>query len=177
MRRWTTLLLILSITGVLPGQSKAKARPDLSGTWELEAGLSRFGPVPAPKRLTLTVKHKGDSLSWVQSGVSARGKAADDQAEYVIDGTTRPCEADKPKLAKCTAEWDKASPALRVRSDRHHVGAYSRTEMEWTLREGGQRLQIKLKKQGADFAYEQVWVFGRRPTAGSLDPPPRTGDR
>ena len=62
------LLLLSAAVALLATSVPAADRPDLSGSWALDAASSDFGPAPVPGGLVLTIRMQGASFDVTQTG-------------------------------------------------------------------------------------------------------------
>jgi hypothetical protein len=103
-----TALLLLAASAVL---AAAPARPNFSGTWELDQ--SRSHSIPPDMKQTMTVLHEGDRVTVETKIINAQGERVVKDA-YALDGkeaefaTPRPpnapADAPAPK-GKRTGRW------------------------------------------------------------------------
>jgi hypothetical protein len=70
----------------LIGLAVALAAADLSGTWKLNLGKSKFIGLPKPKDMTLVYTPLGNGWKFEANGTSADGKPVSQSFVYVKDG-------------------------------------------------------------------------------------------
>lgn len=103
-----TVLLLLAASAVL---ATAPARPNFSGTWELDQ--SRSHSIPPDMKQTMTVVHEGDRVTVETKIINAQGERVIKDA-YALDGKetefapprppNAPADAPAPK-GKRTGRW------------------------------------------------------------------------
>jgi hypothetical protein len=69
----TGMTLLGSAIAALPQVGFAQSDPWL-GTWKLNLAKSKYGPVPLPKSLTVTVQEEGQNHKVTAVGIDAEGK-------------------------------------------------------------------------------------------------------
>jgi hypothetical protein len=68
-----------------PAARAAAKAPDYSGTWELDASKSNFGPQPGPSRMVMKVRHTGTTLEIVADASTPLGEQRD-SVRYTLGG-------------------------------------------------------------------------------------------
>jgi hypothetical protein len=96
------ILLGSGAAAALP--QKSKARPNASGTWNLDLTKSEFGEVPKPKSAHLTVAIKGKRLSWTSDVVGADGNRVRTFFDGAMDGKEYPVR-NEPDAGAVSASY------------------------------------------------------------------------
>lgn len=97
--RLTGLALVL-VFGLLAQKAD---KPDLSGTWQLDLKLTRFGELPQPKNLVLQIEHREPEIQILTVTTTRTGdtretlKLTTDGARHEHSVQGQPCTA--------TAQW------------------------------------------------------------------------
>ena len=92
-RRATFILTGMTLLGLAiaawPQVSFAQSDPWL-GTWKLNLEKSKYGPVPLPKSLTVTIQEEGPNHKVTAIGIDAEGKATSNVFNFIYDGMPHP---------------------------------------------------------------------------------------
>jgi hypothetical protein len=73
----------------LPQVGFAQSDPWL-GTWKLNLAKSKYGPVPLPKSLTVTIQEEGQNHKVTAVGIDAEGKPISSVVTWIFDGMPHP---------------------------------------------------------------------------------------
>ena len=86
-------LLLLTIAGLLPAGTCAAEIVNLSGDWTLNVEKSKWGKVPKPVSVVVTVEHKEPAISYTGKIVQMDGEESRDFTfKGAIDGKAYPVE-------------------------------------------------------------------------------------
>ncbi len=137
MKRLALAILVF----VLPAIAQ-DAKPNFSGTWELQVAKSDFGPLPPPESVTNTVDHKEPKLKITSKSKTMEGDRTTN-LNYTTDGE------------ECTNEIQGGPAKSRTRwSDRELV-----TEMQLEIQ--GMKLQFKdrwsLSEDAKTWTIQRAW--------------------
>ncbi len=168
MRLKTTLactaLVLLAAAAVY-----AAARPNFSGTWELDQ--SRSHSVPPDIQQTMTVKHEGDSVSVETKVISKQGERVIKDA-YTLDGKetefapppppNAPPDAPAPK-GKRTGRWMENGKGFIVEEEvvnqtpkGPETTLFARKWMAWP--DGTMTIEIITERGGNAFSSKRLFV-------------------
>lgn len=89
MKSFTRFVFAIAAAGMLGGFAFAADAANLTGTWSLDVGQSKWRDKPAPKSVELIVDHKEPSIKWSGSVVDAQESATQFSFEGAIDGKER----------------------------------------------------------------------------------------
>jgi hypothetical protein len=83
----------------------AQAKPDFSGTWNLNIAASNFGPVPnKPEKATTTIENAEPNLRLTSDVTGPQGQRVT-KFKYTTDGV-EVTNVNGPVEMKSTAKWD-----------------------------------------------------------------------
>lgn len=136
--RLATVATALTLgAGAVAAQSKA---PDLSGTWEMDATRSDFGPSPKPAKMTLTITQTGATRMTI---VTASRTEMGDQSitsNYTIDGAPHQMPTRDNVAQTSTTRWDAGTFVVDAKMTQDTVSVGVRTR--FTLSPDGKLLTI-----------------------------------
>lgn len=135
-----TAALLAAAPAALHAQAAAAAKaPDYSGTWELDAAKSNFGPQPAPGRMTMTVHQAPNAVAIVVAAATPMGDQRD-STSYTIGGPAVRHEIPNVGPAMVSAAVD--SGRLVTRAVVQTQGVEVPVNSRWTLAPGGKVLTV-----------------------------------
>ena len=85
----TGMTLLGLAIAALPQVGFAQSDPWL-GTWKLNLEKSKYGPVPLPKSLTVTIQEEGPNHKVTAVGIDAEGKPTSNVFNFIYDGMPHP---------------------------------------------------------------------------------------
>ena len=142
------------------------AKPNFSGTWNLNVAKSDFGLLPGPTTRTDTIDHSDPSLKD-----SAKAQAPQGSQEVSVSITTDGKEAVNKQGNQdvtTTATWD--GDSLVINSKLQFQGADATMRSVWTLSPDGNTLMQNIHYAASIGETDQKLVFEKAPGAGSAAP-------
>jgi hypothetical protein len=138
MRSHTCRVFSVALLAAVFGLLQAQAKPNFSGTWNLNTGKSDFGPMPAPDTRTDRITHEDPELkdSYTQSGQMGEVTA---EIKYSTDGKETTSSVRGNEI-KCTARWD--GDELVIAGKTSFNGADVTLADRWSLSADGKTLTI-----------------------------------
>lgn len=135
------------------------AKPNFSGTWNLDAAQSDFGPAPPPDSLVAVIDHKEPNVKITITQRSSMGDVTNERT-FTTDGKeninkTRTMAGDAD--LKSTSKWD--GKKLLTASKMEMPGATVALNDSWELSADGKVLTIvrEIKTPQGDFATKTVY--------------------
>ena len=151
------LLLLLSVPN-----TAQDAKPDLSGTWNLDVAKSDFAGAPAPDSIVHVIEHKDPNLKITTTQKGQQGELTNtrnlttDGKESVNKMRTMAGEQD----VKSTTTWNGSKLANAFKLDIQ--GSPIDISETWELSEGGKVLSIARDIQTPQGPFHQVYVFKKQ---------------
>jgi hypothetical protein len=104
----TLLTICLALT--IGSGLAAQAKPNFSGTWNLDLAKSDFGPSPPPDSMVLVIEHKEPRIKVASTQKSQMGDSANER-NLTTDGKPNPntvrAGGEEQKVTS-TSKWDGA---------------------------------------------------------------------
>jgi hypothetical protein len=128
-------LLVLALPFAAPAQD---AKPNFSGTWELQVAQSDFGPLPGPESLTNVVDHREPKVKITSTAKTAEGDRVTELL-YTTDGEE--CSNQiRGSTAKSRTRWVERELVTEMQLELQ--GAKLQLKDRWSLSEDGQTWTI-----------------------------------
>jgi hypothetical protein len=152
------VLLALIFAGM--GCSHAD-RPDFSGSWQLDAAQSDFGPEPGPSQSTQIIEHNEPVLRVTADSEGFMGQNHV-ELEFVTDGSEKIQTVDgKPR--KTRTHWDEGVLVTEWGIDNPGPPRFEMVERR-SLSADGQTMTVKRQVRSNWADWEEKAVFVRRPS-------------
>lgn len=119
MNKVKQILSVLALVLFMPMPAWAQdARPDLSGTWNLDIAKSDFGPTPVPESMVQVIVHKEPAIK-VSSTIKSQGSVISNERNITTDGKENTYTLKGPageQAVKSTSTWsaNKLLTAMKV---------------------------------------------------------------
>jgi hypothetical protein len=125
------------------------ARPNFSGTWNIDVARSDFATLPLTKVYTLTIEHKEPHVN-----VGRDLGEQQDSSAFRTDGVETKVDSDCCGVMRTTGRWDGATMIRRLVSE-----AFTQVD-HWTLSADGKTLTIArdVRQDGGDFKIRMVFA-------------------
>lgn len=140
LKRTLTTFAALTVAATA---AHAQAKPDFSGTWEMNASKSDFGPLAgagqAPSKITMTVTQTTTTVKVVQAMSTAQGDV-NQTSDYTLDGKEATSNAADGQPQTIAATMD--GGVLVIRSKFSREGADITRTSRWTLAPDGKSLVV-----------------------------------
>ncbi len=107
MRLFRRVAAAAALAVAIAASADAQTRPNLSGTWVLQAAQSEFGQLPAPESRTDVIDHREPRLTITRTAV-AQGQESRLDLVYVVDGEPHRNTAGGAELVS-RLHWDGAA--------------------------------------------------------------------
>jgi hypothetical protein len=98
--------LALTAGSATVARAQAKAPVNFSGTWEMDAAKSQFGPLPPPSKMSLTITQTGATAMKVTTVSTTTEGDQSVTSEYTIDGTPRDMKTSDGQPQTSAVKWD-----------------------------------------------------------------------
>ncbi len=151
-------LLVLCAAMAVAAQ---ESRPNLSGTWNLDASRSDFGPMPPPDSIVLVVAHKDPALK-VTSTQKVEQATLTNERNLTTDGkpnTNKLRSLDGEQDVVSTSRWNGA--ALVTTFKMQSQGIALDMKDTWTLSADGKTLTVSrgiATPQGDELTIRMVYT-------------------
>jgi hypothetical protein len=151
------LMLLLAISAKAQG-----ARPDLSGTWNLDVAKSDFAGAPAPDSLIYVIEHKDPNLKITSTQKGQQGELTNtrnlttDGKESVNKMRTMAGEQD----VKSTTTWNGNKLANAFTLDIQ--GTAIEINETWEVAESGKVLTVGRDLKTPQGPFHQTYVFNKQ---------------
>lgn len=145
---------LLCVTAFLLGAALAQDRPDLNGTWQMDAAHSPTAD--RYKSQTLSINQKPDSIQIVNDAVEANGKEARQDLQCATDG--RDCKAKDVTMTF----W--YNGATLVSMEMRHGNSIV-IKRRFDVSEDGKTLKMQVSHISPPGLKEENYVFVRQQTA------------
>jgi hypothetical protein len=138
------------------------AKPDFSGTWNLDVAKSDFAGAPAPDSLIYVIEHKDPNLKITSTQKSPQGELTNtrtlttDGKESVNKMRTMAGEQD----VKSTTTWNGNKLANAFKLDIQ--GSAIDINETWELSDGGKVLSVARDINTPQGPFHQVYVFNKQ---------------
>lgn len=105
--------------------------PDLSGTWELDAAKSDFGPMQAPAKMTLTITQGGAAKMKIVTVTPGPNGDQSVATDYPVDGAPHDITTSDGAKQTSTTKWDGSTFVVDTKMERQgmNVGIVSRFDL------------------------------------------------
>jgi hypothetical protein len=150
--------LLLFALGIWSGCSQAE-RPDFSGSWELDAAQSDFGPEPGPAQSTQTIDHKEPVLRLQVDSQGFMGESHV-EFEFVTDGSEKVQQVEG-KSRKTRTYWEEAVLVTEWEIDNPAPPQFEMVERR-SLSPDGRTMTVRREVHSNWADWEQKAVFVRR---------------
>jgi hypothetical protein len=148
---------------LLPVSAKAQdAKPNFSGTWNLDVTKSDFAGAPAPDSIVHVIEHKDPNLKITSTQKSQQGELTNtrtlttDGKESVNKMRTMAGEQD----VKSTTTWNGNKLANAFKLDIQ--GSAIDINETWELSDGGKVLSVARDINTPQGPFHQVYVFNKQ---------------
>ena len=141
------------------GSATASDKPNLSGTWVLDAAKSDFGQMPPPDSRTDTIEHKEPSIKITVDQTGQMGEM-NFTMDLVTDGTTVSKWTAFGNEAHSTAHWE--GNTLVVKTDAKFQDDPVSFQVKYTLSPDGKTLNVQDHFSGPMGEGDAKLVFNRR---------------
>jgi hypothetical protein len=140
----TRRILIAFAVAILP--AAAWAKPNLSGTFKINAAKSNYGDFPAPEKYELKINHNDPNLQYTttRSGFQG-GEDLTYELKYTTDGKES-TNTIRNMEAKGTAKWD--GDVLVIESTRNTPNGEFKIAERWSVADDGKALVIETRFSG-----------------------------
>jgi hypothetical protein len=151
------LMLLLAVTTQAQG-----AKPDLSGTWNLDLAKSDFAGAPAPDSIVHVIEHKDPNLKITTTQKGQQGELTNtrnlttDGKESVNKMRTMAGEQD----VKSTTTWNGSKLANAFSLDIQ--GNAIDINETWELSDGGKVLTVARDIKTPQGPFHQTYVFNKQ---------------
>jgi hypothetical protein len=153
----TSAVVLLAL--ILAAGCSRPRHPDFSGSWELDAARSDFGPEPGPSQSTQVIEHKEPLL---RLKVDSRGFMGESHVEfeYVTDGSEK-VQTIEGKPRKMRTYWQEAVLVTEWQIDNPSPPQFEMVERR-SLSPDGQTMTVQRRVHSNWADWEQKAVFVRR---------------
>ena len=138
-------IALAAAIGALP--ANAEARPNISGTWKMNATVTESSA--GPTDVVFAIDHKEPNFKYTARGTGAAGPF-EESFEFSTDGSIVPVD---PRRLSVSGVWDRQSLVLRYRKDGKQLAT-----IEFRLSADGRRLT----RRGEIGARKIVEVYDRQ---------------
>ncbi len=137
----------------------AADKPNLSGSWKLNASKSDFGPMPgAPDKFERKIDHADPKIK-IATSQSMNGQDRNSESEYTIDGKENIVKSGMGE-AKVTAKWEGAT--LVVNAKREVQGNEMVTVEKMSLSADGKTLTDEVSGTSPMGEFKLKFVFDKQ---------------
>ena len=160
MNKAKKILSLLALALFMPMPAWAQeARPDLSGTWNLDLAKSNFGPTPPPESIVQVIVHKEPSLK-VSSTIKNPTGTISNERNLTTDGKENAYTLNNPagaQAVKSTSTWSgqKLMTTMKVETQ----GVTIDINDAWDVSADGKVLTMtrEIKTPQGDFTQKAVY--------------------
>jgi hypothetical protein len=136
------VLITAGLSVLLAASAFAQAKPDFSGTWNLDLTKSDFGPTPPPDSMVLVVEHKEPALK-IMSTQTSQGASISNTRNITTDGKPNANKlqtGDGAQDVTSTSKWNgnKLSTAYTLEMQGMKLGVND----SWSLSADGKVLTV-----------------------------------
>ncbi len=110
-----TMLCLLAAASLSASLAVAADKPDFSGAWKMNAGKSDFGPMPAPDKLEMTIKHADPKVVVTSVTAGPQGEMST-ESTYTTDGKDSINKVRDMEI-KSIAAWDGATIVIKSKRE------------------------------------------------------------
>jgi hypothetical protein len=153
-----TLVLALGTSAWAQG-----AKPNFSGTWNLDTAKSDFGPMPALDSMVLVVEHNDPELKISSTQKSAQMGEITNERRITTDGkpnTNKMRNMMGEQDVTSTTTWNGSKLATAATMD--FQGNKIELSDSWELSEDGKMLTLVRKLKSDDGEIAQKFVFNKK---------------
>ncbi|MEP7365933.1 MAG: hypothetical protein ABI972_21975 [Acidobacteriota bacterium] len=134
----------------------AMAKPNLTGTWKLDASKSEFGPMPGPSSMTRVINHTDPTMTVKTTQAGQRGEFTT-ELKYTTDGkesvnTTRMGDV------KSVVAWEGDTLIVKYKINNPNAGELN-FEERWDVEGDGKTMNVKTKVTGPAEPMYRKMVF------------------
>ena len=145
MIRFSCLSLVLALMAAVTAPAQTSAKPNLTGTWNVDLEKSNFGGLEAPKSARYLIRHLGAKveMQYEQDGHVTRVDVTPDGEEHVLEtgpdtenlarvywsgpvlvfeGRIKPMASSNAPAVKWTSRWS-LSPDKKVLTIERHIAS------------------------------------------------------
>lgn len=139
-----------------------KARPNFSGTWNLDVAKSDFGPAPPPDSMVAVIEHKDPSLKMSTTQKGLEGEFTNERS-LTTDGkenTNRVRTVVGEQEVKSTTSWNGRKLAIAFTLDVQ--GTVLDINDSWELSDDGKVMIVLRNMKSAQGDLAQKIVFNKQ---------------
>jgi hypothetical protein len=158
-------LAIAAVAVTLTASAALAQGANFSGTWEIDAAKSNFGPMQGPNgppKITMVVDHK-DPVITVKTTRETPNGSRTSEAKYTTDGkesiNSVTGMGGQTNDVPSTMAWK--SKSLSLDSKMNMRGQSMQQHQDWTLSADGKTLTIEVKIQAPMGEIAQTQVFNK----------------
>lgn len=152
------LLLLAAVAGTGCSQTE---RPDFSGSWELDASQSDFGPVPGPTQSTQIIEHQEPLLRLTADSAGFMG-ADHVEFEFHTDGTET-VQTIEGRPRKTQSYWEDKVLVTKWEIDNPGQPLFEMVDRR-SLSEDGRTMIVNRQVYSKWAEWEQKAVYVRKPS-------------
>jgi hypothetical protein len=152
------LLLLAALAGAGCSQTE---RPDFSGSWELDASQSDFGPVPGPTQSTQIIEHQDPLLRLSADSTGFMG-ADHVEFEFQTDGTET-VQTIEGRPRKTQSYWEDKVLVTKWEIDNPGQPLFEMVDRR-SLSEDGRTMIVNRQVYSKWAEWEQKAVYVRKPS-------------
>jgi len=158
--RITSVIAFALLVGI--PASAQDARPDLSGTWNIDLVKSDFGPMPPPESIVQVIVHKDPALR-VSSTVKNQTGTISNERNLTTDGKENTYTLKNPageQAVKSTSTWSGAKLLTTMKVDAQ--GVTIDINDAWELSADGKVLTMTRDIKTAQGNFTQKSVYNKQ---------------